>query len=162
MPCYILRAGDTSFVKIGWADEDVEARRKLLQTAHWEDLTTIRVIDGPPSIERAMHRRFAAQKVRREWYRFHSDMLTFYPQPIEVVRNTNCAAVLDVCSRFGGQAPLSRLLGLSLGAASEWVATGFVPYPRIAEIIDLGRRQSPPIMLEPNDFFVAPAVARAA
>ena len=76
MPCYILRAGDTDMVKIGWADQDVEARRSILQTAHWLELTIIRVIEGEPWIERGMHRMFAARCVRGEWFRFHEEMLT--------------------------------------------------------------------------------------
>lgn len=83
MPCYILRAGETEMVKIGWADSDVEARRKELQTAHWEDLTAIRIIDGAAWIERAMHRQFAGHRVRREWFRFHPDMMIAVPVQID-------------------------------------------------------------------------------
>jgi 2,4-dienoyl-CoA reductase-like NADH-dependent reductase (Old Yellow Enzyme family) len=79
MPCYIIRSGDTSFVKIGWADEDVEERRRALQTAHYELLTVLRVIDGPPTVERWMHSRFSQHRVRGEWFTFHDDMLTVQP-----------------------------------------------------------------------------------
>jgi hypothetical protein len=80
MPCYILRAGDTDNVKIGWADEDVEARRLILQTSHWLDLTVIRVLEGDRWLELAMHKAFASNRLRREWFRFHPDMLTHVPE----------------------------------------------------------------------------------
>lgn len=75
MPVYMIRAGETEMVKLGWADEDVEARRRGLQCAHYEHLTVIRVIDGERWIEHSMHRRFAEQWVRGEWFRFHPEML---------------------------------------------------------------------------------------
>jgi hypothetical protein len=80
MPCYILRAGDTDNVKIGWTDQDVEARRGTLQSAHWLDLVFLRLIEGESWIERAMHRRFAANRINREWFVFHPDMLTHIPE----------------------------------------------------------------------------------
>ena len=80
MPCYILRAGDTEMVKIGWAEQNVEARRIFLQTAHWLDLTLIRVLDGDRWVENAMHKAFAKNRVRREWFVFHPDMLTHVPE----------------------------------------------------------------------------------
>jgi DNA-binding XRE family transcriptional regulator len=76
MAIYILSAGETSMVKIGWTENDAEERRRELQTAHWEALTVMRVIDALPWVERAMHRKFAEQRVLGEWFRFHPDMLT--------------------------------------------------------------------------------------
>ncbi len=79
MPVYMIRAGNTDMVKIGWSDQDIETRVRVLQTAHYEDLTVIRVIPVEPWGEKALHRRFRDRRVRREWFRFHMDMLTDDP-----------------------------------------------------------------------------------
>jgi len=77
MPVYIIRAGETEFVKIGWtARADAQARCENLQTGHYEELRLIRVMPGPESLELWMHRRFADRRVRREWFRFCTEMLT--------------------------------------------------------------------------------------
>lgn len=85
MPCYILQAGATDMVKIGWADSDVEGRRRELQCAHYEALSVIRVIECESFIERLMHRRFADRRVRGEWFRFSPEMLTV---SVEKIRST--------------------------------------------------------------------------
>jgi Meiotically Up-regulated Gene 113 (MUG113) protein len=76
MPCYVLQAGDTDMVKIGWADSDVEGRRRELQCAHWLELRVIRVIECEAVVERWLHRHFAEYRARGEWFRFVPAMLT--------------------------------------------------------------------------------------
>lgn len=128
MPCYILRAGDTAMVKIGWADQDVEERRKILQTGHWEDLTTLRVIEGGPWVERGMHRRFAAQRVKREWFTFHPDMLVFMPeaQPAKVAPFIRGDATLhcDLIRVVGGKAKIAKALSLAPSVLTKWHERG--------------------------------------
>ncbi len=75
MPVYIIRAGNTGMVKIGVAEKP-DQRRRELQTAHWESLRIIRVIEGQRPAERWLQQRFAAQHIRGEWYRFCDEMLT--------------------------------------------------------------------------------------
>lgn len=75
MPCYVIRAGDTAMVKIGWA-EDPEQRCQALQTAHYATLQIIRVIDGPSVLERWLHSHYRSHAVRGEWFRFCPTMLT--------------------------------------------------------------------------------------
>lgn len=75
MPVYVIRAGATEFVKIGWA-VDPEARRQTLQCGHHEVLHLLRVIDGERRVECWLHRYFRSQHVRNEWFRFVPTMLT--------------------------------------------------------------------------------------
>jgi hypothetical protein len=75
MPVYLIRAGDMPFVKIGWAD-DVERRLSDLQTAHYEELSIIRVFVCERRVEGWLHHHFRDQHVRGEWYRFVPSMLT--------------------------------------------------------------------------------------
>jgi hypothetical protein len=78
MPVYFIRSGETGPVKIGWADE-VEKRRRQLQTSHYEPLCVIRVIEGARSLERWLHERFAGWRLHGEWFQFHADMLATEP-----------------------------------------------------------------------------------
>jgi len=78
MPTYIIRAGLAGPVKIGKAD-DVEHRREALQTAHHETLHVLRVIDTHFDAEPILHERFAALRIRGEWFEFSEEMLTFIP-----------------------------------------------------------------------------------
>lgn len=59
-----------------------------------------------------------------------------------------------IAERFGGQTALARALGRSQSTVWEWVAAGRAPSWRIPEIIDAGRRQQPPVHLQPADFFM--------
>ena len=85
MPVYII-AGETEGgpVKIGWS-VNVEGRRRALQTTSADALRVIRTIEGTPATERWFHERFAAQRVRREWFMFHPDMLTVEPPDFGVM-----------------------------------------------------------------------------
>jgi predicted XRE-type DNA-binding protein len=76
MAVYIIRAGDTEMVKIGWAVSSVEKRVADLQCAHYEALRILRVFDGAQRAERWLHDYFCAQRIRREWFRFVDEMLT--------------------------------------------------------------------------------------
>lgn len=74
--------------------------------------------------------------------------------------NTN--HISDIITLFGGQSALARDLGLRQGTVWEWTAVGRVPAARIPEIIKLGRARTPPVVLEPNDFFTESERAGAA
>lgn len=102
MPVYIIQAGDTAMVKIGWAEEP-DQRRAVLQTAHWLPLRTIRLIDGVPATERWMHRRFAAFRVANEWFRFDEAMLHVQPPvllAVEPIISSNPDPILAEIESF--------------------------------------------------------------
>lgn len=80
---YFAQAGDDGPIKIGFALRDVEARIRELQTANAEKLTVLRVIDAGVSYEKALHRRFAVDKIRGEWFHPSEELLRFIA---EVVR----------------------------------------------------------------------------
>lgn len=78
MATYIIQAGPTGPVKIGRAD-DPNARLATLQTGQPEELRIIRIVDTPYECEGAFHARFADLRIRGEWFRFDSEMMTFVP-----------------------------------------------------------------------------------
>lgn len=149
MPCYILRAGETEMVKIGWADEDVESRRSTLQTAHWEDLILIRQIEGERWIEGAMHKLFAANRVRREWFRFDPEMLTVDPvredetprRPRKVYDETIRRVLSCVSAK-----KIAEHLKLVPSAVTNWEKVPPRHVPRIAALTGIPEREIRPDM----------------
>lgn len=73
---YFIRPGSQPFVKIGHAT-DVARRLDTLQTAHYEPLRVLRVVDGDRQRERWLHARFAAQHVRGEWFRIDGALAVY-------------------------------------------------------------------------------------
>ncbi|BBK30283.1 hypothetical protein EDC65_2271 [Stella humosa] len=67
------------------------------------------------------------------------------------------AAVQTIIDRFGGVRKMARALDLGASTIQGWKQTGFVPSPRIPQIIAAGRAQG--IDLAPADFFDPEAAA---
>jgi hypothetical protein len=59
---------DTSAVKIGFAN-DVDDRRSTLQTSSHHSLRILVAIKAARAMEKELHRRFAADHIRGEWFR---------------------------------------------------------------------------------------------
>lgn len=77
---YMLRSPTSGLVKIG-VTTNLAARMAAFSTAACAELETLRVIPGDRTIERWLHKHFAAQRVRREWFAFVPEMLTIEPPP---------------------------------------------------------------------------------
>jgi hypothetical protein len=117
MSVYIIQAGDTDKVKIGWS-ESPEIRLSDLQTSHWETLRIIRLVDGGPDAEQWFHRRFADQHVKMEWHLFHPDMMTVVPPP--AVKTAHG----DIIKDFGGARYLAEAIGVDPSIAIHWHRRG--------------------------------------
>lgn len=61
-------------VKIGKANS-VAYRRSELQTAHYTELIVLFTLDGYSKLEKTLHRKFANQHVRGEWFSLTQDDL---------------------------------------------------------------------------------------
>lgn len=72
MPVYFIQAGDDGPVKIGTA-KDVLRRLSMLKTSSAEPLHLRALYEGGAAEESLLHRRFAAHRIRREW--FNPDVL---------------------------------------------------------------------------------------
>lgn len=98
---YFIRAGTEGPIKIGKANS-VECRLQALQTAHYEELSVLAVVDD--ETERSAHRRFAADRIRGEWF-FPSEPLLAY---VTNSPGARAASKQELC-------PMSRVhTGLSL------------------------------------------------
>ena len=84
MPVYIIRAGKTGPVKIGYSDM-VDARMAAMQVIHYQELYLLRTINESPWAEQWFHREFAGLHIRREWFNYHPDMLLVSPKNLNLV-----------------------------------------------------------------------------
>lgn len=76
MPVYIVLAGNTGMVKIGWsAPGKVEQRMAHLQAHNQEHLKLLRLIDCGQTFERSIHLQFKQFRAHGEWFRFDQSMM---------------------------------------------------------------------------------------
>lgn len=61
-------------IKIGMASR-VSVRLRMLQLSSPVELTLMATVEGPPSLEREYHKRFAAHRLHGEWFSPHPDIL---------------------------------------------------------------------------------------
>lgn len=165
MPCYLLRAGETEKVKIGWA-AGVQGRVRQLQAGCWETLHLLRTWDGEQPAEAWLHRRFSHLRIVREWFTFTPEMLSVEPPAhVKTARGGvvgDADSVRRIVSMFGGNAALGRAIGVSTTTVWFWLRYG-IPAGRVPTIIVAATQLDAPINLEPHDFLAAsPASEREA
>jgi len=120
MPTYIIRAGLTGPVKIGRAD-DVEARRRDLQTAHHETLHVLRVLDTPFDAEPILHAKFAALRIRGEWFEFDQEMLSFVPEtPVDLETVEPVGTTWPELLAPWSDVDIARRIGCSPAIVKHW------------------------------------------
>lgn len=78
---YFIRCGADGPVKIGYTAKSAKQRLALLQVGNHEPLEVIRTMRGAHRLERWLHVRFRAHRIRSEWFSFHPDMLTVEAPP---------------------------------------------------------------------------------
>lgn len=65
---YFIQAGQHGPIKIGVAS-NVRKRLAALQTGHHTSLRIIGTVPGDAALERELHQRFAAHRIRGEWFK---------------------------------------------------------------------------------------------
>ncbi len=70
---YFIRCAKTKLVKIGFTESYPTARLRQLQTGSGGKLHLIAFITGLADRERELHRQFAAQHERGEWFRLEGE-----------------------------------------------------------------------------------------
>jgi hypothetical protein len=76
---FIGMEGDTTAVKIGFAT-NVDDRRSTLQTSSHHTLKVLAVIKGTLDKEKELHRKFASDHIRGEWFRRSDALAAFIVQ----------------------------------------------------------------------------------
>lgn len=130
MTVYIIRAGDNGPVKIGWSAGPAEGRMATLQAGSAERFKLLREMPGTRRAEAAMHLKFAAHRIDREWFHFHPDMLT---ATVNVVERGQ--PYFPVIERLGGIMAVSRRRGLKNNVIRMWVQRGRIPGDEMVELM---------------------------
>lgn len=71
---YIVRQGD--YVKIGWSAK-WRNRVSILQTANPHPIEVLAVYRGGPKYEKTLHEKFAAYRMRAEWFSYCDEIATY-------------------------------------------------------------------------------------
>jgi len=67
---YFIQNGDHDLVKIGYTSKTVQARIESMQTGNPVELKLIESIAGNQDSEKALHRKFKAQRRVGEWFQY--------------------------------------------------------------------------------------------
>jgi hypothetical protein len=74
---YFIRAGGDGPIKIGTTAGSPHGRLRAMQTANAETLVLLAAVPGDVGLERKLHERFAALRMRGEWFRATPELLAF-------------------------------------------------------------------------------------
>lgn len=146
MAVYLIRAGETGPVKIGYAADPVD-RLVNLQTAHWEQLHLLRVWEGELADEAALHLRFSDLRIAREWFSFSRKMLGDVglkridglaeekPKKLSERRFVLCSLpamrIEEIIGAGGGPSALGKTIGLKHSSILSWTQ---VPPKHVAAV----------------------------
>ena len=72
---YIIRAGDSSWYKIGVTESDISIRISTLQTGSPEKLHLMKMYPGGFLEEKAIHKKFSYFRGEGEWFNLSKDSL---------------------------------------------------------------------------------------
>lgn len=77
MPVYMIRHGEASDapIKIGVTRLPINDRIGIMQSNTPVALRLMRLLDGDWRLERELHERYSANRIRGEWFSFSTDML---------------------------------------------------------------------------------------
>lgn len=136
MAVYLIRAGNTGFVKIGYA-RDVRQRIAGMQVDNHEPLQLLRTWTGGKDEERDIHGRFANYRVRGEWFVFVPEMMDGAPAIVREPRAPRVAhAHAEIIKSAGGISFIAKRLGLHRTTVFGWKKRGIpaIWWPRIIGI----------------------------
>jgi DNA-binding transcriptional regulator YdaS (Cro superfamily) len=123
MAIYMVRAGDSGPVKLGFA-ADPNRRIAGLQTGQPEKLAVLRIMEGCRGFETALHRHFAPLRIRGEWFTHTDEMLgdLEHLRPVSAANDpTPHAALAAYMSAHGlTDAAVADKLGVSAEAVRLW------------------------------------------
>lgn len=119
---YFLQVEPFGPVKIGWTTGCVSIRMKAIQHSSPHELKWLGAVEGPRSMETWAHRKFAAHRVRNEWFNPTPEVMAFVKQS---VGNFDATAYIDFHFRPSLQARYRALANYREAVADRlWQASG--------------------------------------
>lgn len=158
MSVYIIRAGDTGKVKIGFTADSIAARRLAkMQTDNPERLVVIRWLAGGYDTETDLQRRYAHLRVRGDWFRYCDTMLGdlgIPDAPPPPIRRHGHALRQYIADEGLTIPDFATAIGVSVQSVHRYVRK-----ERIPTVAVMGRIQSATGgKVRPNDFFASGAI----
>lgn len=137
---YCITAREIGLVKIGFS-ENPFSRFAKLQSDSPVALRIERMTNGEVHEERALHRRYAAERVRGEWFTLTPDIEAWMASLPAAIRTERETPVKDLCDAVGisksyasmilsGRQKPSRPLAIHIFRAMGW------KHPTIADLTD--------------------------
>jgi hypothetical protein len=76
---YAVLAPSTGYIKLGYTENETTFKSRLgsLQTGNGDKLVVLKTMDGAPEDEKALHERFAGDRLCGEWFMSSPELLTF-------------------------------------------------------------------------------------
>jgi hypothetical protein len=74
---YFIREGNGGNVKIGTTTVNPHSRLRSMQTGNSSDLVLLAAVQGDDDLEKRLHARFAADRIRGEWFTPTVELLAF-------------------------------------------------------------------------------------
>ncbi len=74
---YFIREGQDGPIKIGTTQGSPHTRQRAMQTGNSSDLVLLAAIPGDVALEKRLHERFAAVRMRGEWFEATAELLAF-------------------------------------------------------------------------------------
>lgn len=147
---YFARLIGTNLVKIGYAKHNVVGRLKTLQTGSPGELELLGSSDGDLRREQLLHHRFAASRVRGEWFDMTPDLAAeiALANPGFAALVKLDAKVIDIV-RMTGEA----IAGESFCANDMWYGySGYGVKDRLTQLVGYLRKRGP-AELEASDAY---------
>lgn len=142
MPVYFIQAGEEA-IKIGWGKEPLK-RLAGIQVHNHLPVRLLGTIPGDQATEREMHARFAAYRLRGEWFQLAPPLLAFIAESTDRaperrpsmswLEKRDDAGLRAVLQTAGGVHQLAKALGITPSSVAQWDR---VPVTRVARVSDL-------------------------
>lgn len=123
MPVYFIRAGEDGPIKIGHGSNPA-ARLSGCQIGNHLPLRLLATMPGAEAEEQELHKRFAAHRIRGEWFAPVGALLDFIAEhgtPVSAPEPPPNATPLErAILTVGSATALGRILGITCHAIAQW------------------------------------------
>ena len=136
MAVYILRSGENGPAKIGFTT-DLPGRLKYYKIHNPDVLQVVRHLEGTKADEKRLHQRFAALRIKGEWFNFHHDMMGDLGLPDAIVIPVpvpSLTPVQTLIKTAGGAKAFAEKLNVEHATVRGWNFLGFIPGNRLPDI----------------------------
>jgi sRNA-binding protein len=144
MAVYFITAREIGRVKIGYA-ADAWRRFNKIQSDSPCEVDLEATVVGSVEDERAFHARFAAHRIRREWFALCPEIEDLiaanrFDRPVRAMwlsrREADEGSVEALVQKFGNASEMARKLNIPMTTISTWRRKNRIPSYRLAAVLE--------------------------